>query len=142
MELKHAVAALSALAHPGRLTTFRMLVQAGREGIAAGEIAREQGVPPNTLSANLNILSHANLIESRREGRSIIYSARYESMADVLEYLMEDCCGGNPEICARLADMVMRTHCVEEGHAWPTVSTTYCSCARATPPVRSLLKAC
>ncbi|MBA4228615.1 MAG: transcriptional regulator [Hyphomonas sp.] len=117
MELKHAVAALSALAHPGRLTTFRMLVQAGREGIAAGEIAREQGVPPNTLSANLNILSHANLIESRREGRSIIYSARYESMADVLEYLMEDCCGGNPEICARLADMVMRTHCVEEGHA-------------------------
>lgn len=117
MELKHAVAALSALAHPGRLTTFRMLVQAGREGIAAGEIAREQGVPPNTLSANLNILSHANLIESRREGRSIIYSARYESMADVLEYLMKDCCGGNPEICARLADMVMRTHCVEEGHA-------------------------
>ncbi|MGK3922262.1 helix-turn-helix domain-containing protein, partial [Enterococcus faecium] len=73
MELKHAVAALSALVHPGRLTTFRMLVQAGREGIAAGEIAREQGVPPNTLSANLNILSHANLIESRREGRSIIY---------------------------------------------------------------------
>jgi len=117
MELKNAVAALSALAHPARLSTFRMLVQAGHEGIAAGDIARGQGVPPNTLSANLNILSHADLIESRREGRSIIYSARFESMADLLEYLMEDCCGGNPEICARLADTVMRTHCVEEGHA-------------------------
>lgn len=117
MELKHAITALSALAHPGRLTTFRMLVQAGREGIAAGEIARQLDVPPNTLSANLNILSHADLIESRREGRSVIYSARYESMADLLEYLMEDCCGGNPEICARLADMVLRSHCAEEGHA-------------------------
>lgn len=117
MELRNAVAALSALAHPGRLAVFRMLVQAGREGVAAGEIARQLDVPANTLSSNLNILSHADLIENRRVGRSVIYSARYESMADLLEYLMEDCCGGNPEICARLADMVLRSHCVEEGHA-------------------------
>ena len=117
MELKHAIAALSALAHPGRLTTFRLLVQAGQEGIAAGEIARQLNVPANTLSSSLNILSHADLIDNRREGRSVIYFARYESMADLLEYLMEDCCGGNPEICSRLADMVLRSHCAEEGHA-------------------------
>lgn len=117
MESKKAVAALSALAHSGRLSVFRMLVQAGHEGIAAGEIARQLDVPPNTLSANLNILSHADLIENRRDGRSLIYSARYESMASLLEFLMEDCCGGNPEICVRLADMVQRSHCVEEGHA-------------------------
>lgn len=117
MELDLAVVALSALAHPARLTTFRMLVQAGGEGMAAGEIARRQGVPPNTLSANLNILSHAGLIESRRDGRSIIYSACYDRMADMLEYLMEDCCGGNPEICARLAGVVTRSHCIEETRA-------------------------
>lgn len=117
MELKNAVTGLSALAHPGRLAAFRLLVKAGRAGVAAGEIARQLDVPPNTLSSNLNILAHADLIESRRDGRSVIYSARYESMADLLEYLMEDCCGGNPEICARLADMALRSHCDQEGHA-------------------------
>jgi DNA-binding transcriptional ArsR family regulator len=117
MEIKNAVDALSALGHGGRLAVFRMLVQAGREGIAAGEIARRLAVPPNTLSANLTILGHADLVESRREGRSIIYSARYERMSDLLDYLMQDCCGGNPEICARLADTVLRSRCTEEGHA-------------------------
>ena len=111
MESRHAVSALSALAHEGRLAIFRMLVQAGSDGIAAGEIARQLDVPPNTLSANLNILSHAELVESRREGRSIIYSARYERMSDLLEYLMEDCCGGNPDICRGLADAVSRSRC-------------------------------
>ncbi len=117
MESTHAVPALSALAHAGRLAVFRMLVQAGREGIAAGEIARRLDVPANTLSSNLNILSHADLIESRREGRSVIYSARYERMAYLLEFLMEDCCSGNPAICARVADSVLRSACVKEGHA-------------------------
>jgi ArsR family transcriptional regulator, arsenate/arsenite/antimonite-responsive transcriptional repressor len=111
MEIKNAVAGLSALAHEGRLTVFRMLVQAGPTGIAAGEIARQMEVPPNTLSANLTILSHAGLIASRREGRSVIYTARYENMTDLLEYLMKDCCGGSPEICASLADVVLRSRC-------------------------------
>ncbi|RZL74204.1 MAG: ArsR family transcriptional regulator [Sphingomonas sp.] len=111
MEIKNAVAGLSALAHEGRLTVFRMLVQAGPTGIAAGEIARQMEVPPNTLSANLTILSHAGLIDSRREGRSVIYTARYENMTDLLEYLMKDCCGGSPEICASLADVVLRSRC-------------------------------
>ena len=115
--MKTAVLALSAIAHEGRLSVFRMLVQTGREGIPAGEIARRLDVPPNTLSANLRILSHAGLIENRREGRSVIYSAKYESMTALLEYLMQDCCGGAPEICASLVDVVLRSQCLQEGTA-------------------------
>lgn len=111
METKLAVAALSALAHEGRLATFRMLVQAGQEGIAAGEIARRLGVPANTLSSNLNILSHAGLIDNRREGRSIIYVARYEHMTELLEFLMQDCCAGSPEICGPLVAVTQRSRC-------------------------------
>lgn len=117
MEIRNAVAALSALAHEGRLTVFRMLVQAGAEGIAAGEIARRLDVPPNTLSSNLNILSNASLVESRREGRSIIYTARYRDMTELLEYLIQDCCDGSPEICAPLADLALRSRCAPEGRA-------------------------
>jgi ArsR family transcriptional regulator, arsenate/arsenite/antimonite-responsive transcriptional repressor len=117
MEMKSAVAALSALAHEGRLSVFRMLVQAGMEGLAAGEIARRLDVPPNTLSANLNILSHARLIASRRDGRSVIYTARYTSMTELLGFLLEDCCGGNPEICVPLVELVMNSRCCEEGQA-------------------------
>lgn len=109
--MKNAVAALSALAHHARLSVFRMLVQAGQDGIAAGEIARRLDVPPNTLSSNLTILAHAGLIDSRREGRSVIYMARYENMTALLEYLLEDCCGGSPEICASLAVVLQRSHC-------------------------------
>ena len=103
MEIKSAVTGLAALAHEGRLSAFRLLVQAGEPGLAAGEIARRLEVLPNTLSASLNILSHANLIASRREGRSIIYTANYGAMRELLAFLMEDCCGGQPEICAPLA---------------------------------------
>jgi DNA-binding transcriptional ArsR family regulator len=117
MEMKTAVTALSALAHQGRLSVFRMLVQAGHGGIPAGEIARRLDVPPNTLSANLTILSHAGLIDSVRDGRSVIYSARYEAMTSLLEYLMEDCCGGSPEICASLADTLLRGRCGTAGAA-------------------------
>ena len=111
MELLPAIAMLSALAHEGRLATFRMLVQAGPGGIAAGEIARRLDAPPNTLSANLKVLTHAGLSSSRREGRSIIYSAQYDQMSQLLGYLMEDCCAGSPEICAPLAEVLARTAC-------------------------------
>lgn len=103
METKSAVANLAALAHEGRLSVFRLLVQAGAEGLAAGEIARRLEILPNTLSASLNVLSHAGLIGSRREGRSIIYTADYDAMRGLLAFLMEDCCAGSPEICAPLA---------------------------------------
>lgn len=105
MEAQEAVNALSALAHSGRLEIFRLLVRAGAEGLAAGDIARATGSRPNTLSANLNILSGAGLIASRREGRSIIYSAAYGRMRQLLAFLMEDCCAGRPEICAPLGEI-------------------------------------
>lgn len=112
MESSAAVAALSALAHEGRLSIFRLLVQAGLEGVAAGEIARTLEVPANSLSANLKVLSHAGLVTSRRDGRSILYSAQYDQMTRLLGYLMEDCCAGSPQICAPLADMVAAACCV------------------------------
>lgn len=108
MESKAAVASLSALGHKSRLAIFRLLVKAGPVGIAAGEIARRLEMIPNTLSANLNVLSHAGLIVSRRDGRSIIYSADYAAMSGLLGFLMEDCCNGNPQICAPLGDIVAK----------------------------------
>ena len=119
MEGKLAVAALAALAHEGRLAVFRMLVQAGADGVAAGEIARRLGVPANSLSANLTVLSHAGLIESRREGRSIIYTAAYERMAALLSYLVEDCCQGSPAICAPLAAIMARVACCPDSEPVP-----------------------
>ena len=117
MELDTAVTALSALAHESRLSAFRMLVQAGPEGRAAGEIARRLGVPPNTLSSNLTILSHAGLVDSRRDGRSIIYTARFAEMTELLQFLMQDCCGGAPEICAPLAAVALDSRCGRGGTA-------------------------
>ena len=99
MDQDAAIGALGALAHPGRLDVFRLLVRAGPEGLAAGEIARATGTLPNTLSTNLNILAAAGLVASRREGRSVIYTAAYDRMRQLLGFLMEDCCAGKPEIC-------------------------------------------
>ena len=109
METPAAVTALSALAHEGRMDVFRLLVRAGPEGMAAGEIARATGALSNTLSTNLAILSRAGLVASRRDGRSIIYAAAYERMRDLLAFLMEDCCAGKPEVCAPLAALDRRS---------------------------------
>ena len=106
-----AVDALSALAHEGRLSIFRLLVRAGTEGVAAGDIARTLDILPNTLSASLTVLAQAGLVTSRREGRSIIYSADYDGMRALLGFLMDDCCAGRPEICAPLADVVEPASC-------------------------------
>lgn len=114
MESDTAIQALSALAHPSRLEIFRLLVRAGAEGMAAGEIARATGALPNTLSTNLGILAAAGLAASRREGRSIIYTAGYDQMRGLLAFLMEDCCAGKPEICAPLAEAAGRA-CAAEG---------------------------
>jgi len=111
MDTTHAVNSLSALAHESRLSIFRMLVQAGGDGLAAGDIARRLGVLPNTLSANLNVLSHAGLVKSTRVGRSIIYTADYGRMSRLLGFLIEDCCGGAPEICRPLVDVANRVAC-------------------------------
>jgi ArsR family transcriptional regulator len=114
MEKTSAVAALSALAHDGRLDIFRLLVRAGADGMAAGEIARVTDAAASTLSANLAILSRAGLVASRRDGRSIIYAAAYDRMRDLLGFLMEDCCAGRPEICAPLAALASQP-CAAEG---------------------------
>jgi ArsR family transcriptional regulator, arsenate/arsenite/antimonite-responsive transcriptional repressor len=111
MQTPSAVAALSALAHPGRLEIFRLLVRAGHDGMAAGDIARATASLANTLSANLNVLAGAGLVGSRRDGRSIIYSADYGRMRELLAFLMEDCCGGRPEICAPLMVIAERADC-------------------------------
>ncbi len=111
MESQAAVGALSALAHPSRLEVFRLLVRAGPGGMAAGDIARATSSLANTLSANLTVLAGAGLVSSRREGRSIIYAAAYDQMRDLLAFLMEDCCGGAPEICAPLAAIAERAAC-------------------------------
>ncbi|WP_374472945.1 ArsR/SmtB family transcription factor [Phenylobacterium sp.] len=116
MEATAAVSALSALAHEGRLEIFRLLVKAGEPGLPAGEIARATGVLPNTLSSNLNILSGAGLVSSRREGRSIIYRAAYDRMRDLLAFLVEDCCGGNAAICGPLAAIASQA-CGAEGRS-------------------------
>ena len=111
MEINVATRRLSALAQDGRLQVFRLLVQAGTEGLAAGEIARKLDVPANTLSAQLLVLANAQLVRSRREGRSIIYAADYARMGELLAYLMEDCCQGRPEVCAPLAEIAQRAAC-------------------------------
>ena len=111
MELTTAIPVLSALAQEGRLAAFRLLVTAGPDGLAAGDIARALDVLPNTLSANLGVLSQAGLVVSRREGRSIIYAARYDRMAALLAFLTDDCCGGRPEVCGALTEVVNRAAC-------------------------------
>ncbi|MFN7056530.1 ArsR/SmtB family transcription factor [Hyphomonas sp.] len=111
METKIALAKLSALAQENRLALFRLLVKAGREGLAAGDIAAALGVPPNTLSAQLNILSQAGLIAGARQGRSIIYSAQYEAISGLIVFLMEDCCQGRSEICAPVLEAAQSSCC-------------------------------
>lgn len=100
MESSLALKHLSALAQDGRLDVFRLLVKAGPEGLPAGEIARRLGVPPNTLSAQVAVLSGAGLVTGRRDGRSILYSAEIAAIGELVVYLMEDCCGGRVEACA------------------------------------------
>jgi ArsR family transcriptional regulator len=114
MESNAAIKRLSALAQESRLAVFRLLVKAGRDGVAAGEIARLLDIPPNTLSAQLTILGNAELVSSRRDGRSIIYAANYDGMSDLLLYLMEDCCQGHPEVCAPLGVAASRAACCDQ----------------------------
>ncbi len=89
-----AVAALAALAHDHRLAVFRLLVQKGRQGLAAGAIARALGLPNSSLSFHLAQLQQAGLVEQRREGRSLIYSADYAAMNALIGFLTENCCEG------------------------------------------------
>lgn len=94
MDAPLVISALGALAQEHRLAAFRLLVQAGPEGRAAGALAEELGVPNSSMSFHLAQLTHAGLITQRREGRSLIYSADFAAMNRLVGYLMENCCGG------------------------------------------------
>lgn len=91
--------ALAALSQESRLDAFRLLVRAGPQGVAAGEIAAELGLLPNALTFHLDRLREAGLVTVRRDGRSMIYAAQFEAMNGLIAYLTENCCGG-AEVCA------------------------------------------
>lgn len=92
METKDVVTALAALAQETRLRLFRLLIEYGNTGTPAGMLSEELGVPHNTLSFHLSHLSHAGLVRSRKEGRSVIYSADCEAVEGLIDYLGENCC--------------------------------------------------
>ena len=103
MKKQDALAALAALAQDNRLDVFRLLVQAGPEGIAAGAVAVALDLAPNTLTFHFDRLRLADLVTVRREGRSMIYAARFDTMNELLGFLTENCCSGAPEKCAPAA---------------------------------------
>jgi ArsR family transcriptional regulator len=96
------ITALAALAQSTRLGTFRLLVTREPDGVPAGELARLIEVPQNTMSAHLAILSRAGLIRGERHSRSIVYRADFDRFHEMMLYLVKDCCGGRPELCAPL----------------------------------------
>jgi ArsR family transcriptional regulator, arsenate/arsenite/antimonite-responsive transcriptional repressor len=99
METRLTLSALTALGHETRLTVFRLLVQQGPAGLPAGEIALRLGVPAPTLSFHLKELERGQLVRSTRQQRQIIYAADYAGTRALLDFLMQDCCQGRPEIC-------------------------------------------
>ena len=111
MEETAAIGAFGALAQGTRLSVFRRLVRAGPEGLPAGAVARALDVPANTLSSHLAILERAGLVTSRREGRLVYYAAQFERVRDLIGFLIDDCCAGNPEMCSAVAGIATRAKC-------------------------------
>ncbi len=115
MDKEQVILALAALAQSTRLDVFRLLVSHEPLGLAAGEVARRLTVPHNTMSSHLAILMRAGLVQSKRQSRSIIYRANLDALRDVATFLLKDCCGGRPEVCAPLiADLAL---CCQKEHA-------------------------
>jgi ArsR family transcriptional regulator len=100
MDNLETIGALAALAQSTRLDTFRLLVSREPDGVPAGELARLIEVPQNTMSAHLAVLAHAGLVKGERQSRSIIYRANLARFREVALFLLKDCCGGRPDICA------------------------------------------
>jgi DNA-binding transcriptional ArsR family regulator len=99
MDVQLALQAFSALSQETRLWAFRILVQAGPAGLSAGDVAEALGSRQNTMSSHLKQLNTCGLIESRRAGRQVIYSANYDTVKSLVFFLMEDCCAGNAGVC-------------------------------------------
>ncbi|WP_442756207.1 ArsR/SmtB family transcription factor [Methylocystis sp. JAN1] len=102
MDNTDAIAALAALAQTTRLDAFRLLVEREPKGVPAGELARLMAVPQNTMSAHLSILARAGLVSGERRSRSVIYRANLARFREVALFLLKDCCGGRPDVCAPL----------------------------------------
>lgn len=120
MEMTTALHALSALAHEGRLSAFRVLVEAGDAGLASGQLAERLSMPANSLSTNLGILAAAGLVRSRRQGRSVIYAADYDGMAELIGFLMRNCCQGRAEVCGPIADLARDLNaCTRDSRCFP-----------------------
>ena len=102
MEITHAITSFAALSQDTRLKAFRLLVSHEPKGLAAGEIARQLSVPHNTMSTHLAVLARAGWVMSERQSRQIIYRASLSHMQAVIEFLLQDCCAGNAELCAAL----------------------------------------
>ncbi len=109
--MNKAVEALGALGQESRLRVFRLLVGCGPDGMPAGEIATQLGVPANTMSSHLAVLTRARLVRSRREGRSIIYAIDMEGLRELLGFLVEDCCRGKPAVCRPLIASALAACC-------------------------------
>jgi ArsR family transcriptional regulator len=106
MDSTTAILALAALAQPTRLDVFRLLVKQEPNGMPAGDIAQELAVPHNTMSSHLSILARAALISSERHGRSIVYRANLATLQSMTLFLLQDCCGGEPGLCASLIESI------------------------------------
>ncbi len=104
MESENAILALAALAQSTRLDTFKLLVKHEPDGLAAGDIAKSLAIPQNTMSSHLAILTRAGLMAAKRSGRSIVYRADLARFQQVVLFMLQDCCGGKPEICAPLIE--------------------------------------
>jgi len=113
MDVSEAVSGLSALAQESRLKVFRLLVRAGRDGLAAGDIVRALAVPHNTMSSHLAILSRAKLVQARKDGRSVIYAVDLEGTRGLLSFLVEDCCQGEPAVCGPVIESTLAACCPE-----------------------------
>lgn len=102
MDINNALEALDAISQSTRLDIFRLLIRAGESGLAAGEIAEAIDGRQNTTSTNLSILARSGWIGAERDGPNVIYRANHAVIRDLIAFLLEDCCGGQPEICAPL----------------------------------------
>ena len=105
--MENAIQAFAALSQPTRVEVVKLLVRKGAEGMLAGEISGQLGVLQNTMSTDLKILTAAGLIRSVMNGREIRYYADFAGIRGVLSFLMEDCCGGEPELCAPILDTIV-----------------------------------
>lgn len=104
MEQSEAIKSLAAMAHDGRMTLMRQLIIAGDQGVGAGELSRTAGVANTTASAQLAALSHADLVTSERQGRSVTYFANFAQLNRLMGFLLRDCCQGRKEVCANLLE--------------------------------------